>query len=205
MLKITNLGHACFLVEDGSCRLVIDPYDDATGYPPLRVSANMLLMSHSHHDHSFAEGVILEPGPKFEYTEIASFHDEDGGSKRGPNKIFVVEAGGRRICHMGDLGHIPSEEQYAAIGKVDLLLLPVGGFYTIDAAQAAEVARRIDAPMIIPMHYNPGSLNNPISGIDPFLAEMAEKPIVRADLEGRNSVEIEDAIAPRVEVLKMPG
>lgn len=205
-LKLKMLGHACFLLDDGDARLVIDPYDDATGYPPLRVSADMLLMSHGHHDHNFAEGVTLSGKPEpFSYKTVDTFHDDAGGAQRGPNKVFIVQAGGFSVCHLGDLGHIPSQAQYAAIGKVDILLVPVGGHYTIDAKQAAAVVREINPDVVIPMHYCIEGHTRPITSVDPFLAEMRGWTILRDDLDGKDTFTAEKPLARCVCVLKMPG
>lgn len=206
-VSIKSLGHACFMIDDGACRLVIDPYDDATGYPPLRVEASMLLMSHGHHDHSFKEGVTLIPGGEIPYKTVEAFHDDVGGTKRGQNKVFVFEMNGLKICHCGDLGHIPTAEQYSAIGKVDVLFIPVGGFYTVDPAQAAGIVRKIGPAVVIPMHYKVEGLKNPISGVDDFLNEIkGDYEITRLDLEGIGSIELskEDISGKKVVVLKMP-
>ena len=155
-MKLTWLGHACFLLETACGSVVFDPYEP--GYvpglalPPLR--ADLVLCSHGHQDHSCRSAVTLtgaETGLRI--TAIESYHDDQKGKKRGRNIIFELEAGGKRMVHLGDLGHIPSEGTVRALQGADVLMIPVGGFYTIGAAEAAEVCRLIGPKIIVPMHY----------------------------------------------------
>ena len=155
-MKLRWLGHACFLLESRDGSVVFDPY--APGYvpglrlPPLQ--ADLCLCSHGHEDHNHASSVRLSGRPcALTVTRIPCFHDEKQGSLRGENFLTVVEAEGLRIAHAGDLGHALSPEQLAALGRVDVLLLPVGGTYTLDAAAAARQAKEIGAGLTIPMHY----------------------------------------------------
>lgn len=157
-MTIQWLGHACFRLEAQGYAIVLDPYRDGTvpGLRPLRAMANEVLCSHQHDDHGYVQAVTLQkatqPSP-FTVTRVDSFHDDAGGAKRGRNTIHVLEAGGIRVCHLGDLGHTLDDAQIHAIGRVDVLLLPVGGFYTIDAPTAKAVAASLGAQVIIPMHY----------------------------------------------------
>ena len=153
-MKIEYLGHACFLIE-GS--LVIDPYKDGSvpGLEPLRVKAAKVICTHEHADHSGVECVELDGGEcGLRVQEVASFHDDAGGSLRGPNTIFVITSdSGEKLVHLGDLGHFPNNEQLAAISDADYLLIPVGGYYTIDAATAVKICEVARPKCIIPMHY----------------------------------------------------
>lgn len=183
LMKIKWFGHSCFLLTaDGGRRILTDPFDERVGYPLPRVAADIVTTSHGHHDHSYTKAVpgrfthLSRPGchsaDGIDITGVASFHDNAGGSKGGANVIFVFALDGLRICHCGDLGHPLTAEQAQAIGRVDILLVPVGGFYTIDAVTAARVAKDLAATVVIPMHYKTDALDFPIAGVDPFLAAM---------------------------------
>lgn len=155
-MKITWYGHSCFKVSFDGGSVVFDPYADGSvpGWTLPQLSADAVLCSHRHDDHAGAGKVTLsgrEPDCKVETVEC--FHDAEHGAKRGANTIHILTADGVRVAHLGDLGHEPDEAQLAAIGAPDVLLIPVGGFYTIDAATAAAVAEKIGARITVPMHY----------------------------------------------------
>lgn len=156
-IKITWHGHACFSVEKDGYVIALDPFDPTTpGYTPLALTAHKTLCSHSHHDHSYLDAVCMplcEKECPFGITTVATFHDDAEGAKRGENTVHILEAAGMKIVHLGDLGHLLSDEQVAAIGTPDVLIIPVGGFYTIDAVQADATARQLGAKIVIPMHY----------------------------------------------------
>lgn len=154
-MKLTWLGHACFLLEAEGYRIVTDPYTDVTGYPPLCVSAHAVYCSHDHFDHNAADCVTLLPERDCPFTirEIETCHDAQGGALRGPNTIRVFTAGGVSVAHLGDLGHQLTAAQLAAIGPVDCALVPVGGTYTVDAAGAKAVCDALKARCVVPMHY----------------------------------------------------
>ena len=172
-MKLTWLGHACFLLEQDGYRVVLDPYTDVPGYPPLQVQAHEVLCSHHHYDHDYVQGVTLLPKREnpFSLRTVETFHDDQGGALRGPNTIHILTAGGITVAHMGDLGHQLSQDQLAAIGSVDGVLVPVGGFYTVDAAQAKQVCDSIRPKWVVPMHYHqdPYGLPN-VGGVEPFVA-----------------------------------
>lgn len=174
-MTITWLGHACFLFEQDGYRIITDPYTDVEGYPPLRAEAHEVFCSHGHYDHSYRQGVTLLPPPgesPFTVGETASFHDGERGALRGENTIRTFTAGGYTACHLGDLGHLPTEEQVRAIGAVDVLLIPVGGFYTIGPEEARETARRIGARCVVPMHYRHAPYGLPkVGGVERFLQQ----------------------------------
>lgn len=171
-MTVTWLGHSCFILEENGYRLVIDPYAGVEGYPPLKTEAHAVFCSHEHHDHNYREGVTLLPPKKspFAVREIASFHDEQNGALRGTNTIHVFSAGGKSVCHLGDLGHLLTDEQTAQIGEVDVLLVPVGGYYTIGPEEAKQVIRRLKPKCAVPMHYRhaPYGLPN-VGGVERFL------------------------------------
>ena len=174
-------GHSSFLIENaaGHC-LLTDPFDASVGYPMVCAAADVVTISHAHHDHNCLDNVsndnavIVRDGAAevagFKVTSVPTCHDEAGGSKRGENRVFIIESDGLRIAHLGDLGHIPTREQYAAMGPVDILMTPVGGFYTIDAAQAWEITKALSPRVVIPMHYKTRYLDYPITTETPYLA-----------------------------------
>ena len=172
-MKLTWLGHACFLLEADGYRIVTDPYTGVPGYPPLSVSAHAVFCSHGHFDHNAVDRVTLLPyrDSPFTVREIASFHDDRGGTLRGGNTIRVFTADGISVAHLGDLGHPLSAEQLAAIGPVDAALVPVGGVYTLDAAGAKSVCDALKPRCVLPMHYRhaPYGLAE-VGGVEPFLA-----------------------------------
>ena len=176
-MKIEYLGHACFRID--GC-LVIDPYKDGSvpGLEPLRVTAAKVICTHGHADHSGVECVELNGGEcGFEIREVASFHDDAGGRLRGPNTIFVIRnSDGEELVHLGDLGHFPNDEQLAAISNADYLLIPVGGYYTIDAATAVKICEAARPKCIIPMHYRTANSGYAeIETVDKFLELAKEK------------------------------
>lgn len=156
-MKLKWLGHACFVAESEGYSIAIDPYGDGAvpGLRPLLIEANEVLSSHNHHDHDAVSVVRLVEGEKSPFTiaRIESAHDDQGGRLRGKNTIHVLEAGGVRIAHLGDLGAPLTDEQIQKIGKLDALLIPVGGYYTIDAGQARAMADILSPTVTIPMHY----------------------------------------------------
>ncbi|RLC30017.1 MAG: MBL fold metallo-hydrolase [Deltaproteobacteria bacterium] len=185
-MKIKWNGHASFTITatDGTV-LVTDPYDPegyggVLTYEPVRDQADAVLVSHDHADHNFVKGlpgspqVIKNSGQirDIRIKGIPVHHDESGGSERGDNMMFVFTIDGVTICFAGDLGHQLSEDQVAAIGPVDLLLIPVGGTYTVDAAGAARVIKALKPRLTIPMHFKTDKCNLPIAGVEAFLAQM---------------------------------
>ena len=190
-MKLTWLGHSCFVIEEKGFRIAVDPFRGVRGYRDSETEANFVVCSHQHGDHNAVDLVKMVPAKvpnPFYIKEIHCFHDEAQGAKRGPNIIRVFCADGVRIAHLGDLGHLLSEEQIKEIGRLDGLLIPVGGHFTIDAKEAAETVRALAPKAVIPMHYRNGELGyDVISTLDPFLEEMKGCPVCFA--EG-NSAEI---------------
>jgi L-ascorbate metabolism protein UlaG (beta-lactamase superfamily) len=180
-MQVEWYGQSAFRLEADGTTVVIDPFGDVSGlgsrglqfeYPPIAgVRADVLLVTHEHADHNGVEAVEGEPAvirstagthesPIGEVVAVASEHDPVAGTQRGPNAILVFDLGGVRTCHFGDFGQTSlREEQAEAIGAVELLFVPVGGGPTIGAEQAAEIAQRLGARWIVPMHYRTPRVN----------------------------------------------
>ena len=186
---ITYYGHALFTLETASgSTLVTDPYDASVGYSMGTLAGDVVTVSHEHHDHNNValvegspavlrgDGVFL-PLDGVRITGIPAFHDDSMGTHRGHNTLFLFEAEGLRVLHLGDLGHLLSEEVCRSLRPVDVLMVPVGGYYTIDANQAEQVIQALSPRIIIPMHYRTiqsGKL--PIAPADDFLKLMGVAP-----------------------------
>ncbi len=172
-MKLRWYGHSCFLLESMGGSVVFDPYAPGSvpgwDLPPLR--ANAVICSHGHRDHSYAAAVELTGKPfGGKVLQVDSFHDGCRGMLRGKNLITLVEDEGLRVVHMGDIGCALTEAQIAALGRVDVLLVPVGGHYTVDAAQAWEIACALRAAIVIPMHYRGEGFGYDVIGpVEPFL------------------------------------
>jgi len=191
-MKIKWLGQSAFQIQSNS-DLVMDPYGPKVGELPSELSADVVTVSHQHFDHNYTKGVSGNPqiidGPGqfsvkgFEIKGIKSFHDDENGTKRGENTIFRISAEGLTLCHLGDLGHLLTPEQIQEIGSVDILMIPVGGHYTIDADEAVRVVSQLNPKIVLPMHYKPENwpLDLPIAGVDKFTELIGWKVIEQAD------------------------
>ena len=181
-MKVKWLGHASFMItSDTGTKIITDPYTPGgfgLDYGEIKESADIVTVSHEHADHNnvamlggnpeVVKGTAEIKGIKFSGTP--TYHDEAGGSQRGSNIIFCFEVDGVRVCHLGDLGHPLGDKDVAELGKVDILLIPVGGNFTIDAKVATEVCNQLQARVVIPMHYqNERCSSFPVSGVDEFL------------------------------------
>ena len=157
-MKIIWLGHACFALESNGYRVVIDPYHEVDGCADVDTWANAVYKSHGHHDHDYFDGVKLLSAADCPFlTEtVKTWHDGENGALRGENTVHIFSAEGLRVAHLGDLGHILSQEQLESIGKVDAVLIPIGGTYTLDPQEAKTVAAAMGAAVVIPMHYREG-------------------------------------------------
>ena len=181
-MDINWLGHSCFRIRGKQASIVTDPYPPDLGYSLGKQTADIVTVSHQHPSHSYVPGVGGEPrlitGPgEYEIKGvliigITTFHDAEGGSKRGKNTIYLMDVDGVTICHLGDLGHVLTAEQVEEIDDVDVLLLPVGGVSTISASMAAEVIRQLEPKVVVPMHYKTPALNRELGPVDKFLKEM---------------------------------
>ena len=191
-MKIKWLGHASFLItSDNGTRIITDPYKTGGDlmYGEVKGPADIVTVSHEHRDHNYT--VTVEGNPQIlrgvkstevkgiAFKEVASAHDVEQGRERGPNTIFCFEVDDVRVCHLGDLGHKLTDREVAEIGNVDVLMIPVGGLWTIDAKVATEVGKQLKAKVIIPMHFRNARCNFPIATVDDFLT--SKKNVVIAD------------------------
>ena len=191
MLKIKHLAHACFLIENDKEKLIIDPSDNSFGYEIKNEIVNYLLVSHEHWDHNNIEKINLKDNSgTFTISKINSYHDAEGGSLRGINIIHVIETEGTRICHLGDLGHVLTVEQIKLIGSIDVLLIPVGGVYTIDYKEAIEVVSQLNPNVIIPMHYQTDKwgIDKGVDPADKFIKNIKDCKIVKLESNELNYV-----------------
>ncbi|MBI2113107.1 MAG: MBL fold metallo-hydrolase [Candidatus Wildermuthbacteria bacterium] len=193
-MQISWKGQACFQIlaapsKQEQVKIVIDPYEEAIGLKPPALEADILLITHDHLDHNNkkaikGESFVIENPGEYEIKGvfvqgIASFHDESQGKERGVNTIYVLEVEGIKICHLGDFGQKElNPDQLDAIGDVDVLLIPVGGVYTIAAKEAASVVHQIEPKIAIPMHYALPKLRAKIEGVEEFLKVMGAKEVV---------------------------
>ena len=154
MIRITNYGHACYKFSNEKLSLVIDPYNDISGLKMPEVSANYVFCSHNHFDHNATEHVELIPTEyEINIGTIEVPHDHHGGTKRGMNLIHIFSLGNMKIAHFGDIGCVPNEEVLEQLKNLDIVLLPINGFYTISALEALEIVKKIQPKLVIPMHY----------------------------------------------------
>ena len=187
-MEIRWLGHACFRIKGRQTTVITDPYSPDLGYSLGKATANIVTVSHQHPGHSYTDGVGGNPrkvtGPgEYEIGDviiigIATFHDNDGGSQRGKNTVYLMEVDEVSVCHLGDLGHILTNEQAEELGEVDVLLLPVGGLSTINAATAAQIVRQLEPKVVIPMHYQTQAVARKLEPVDKFLKEMGLSGVV---------------------------
>jgi len=200
-MKIKWLAHASFLItSDAGIKIITDPYETGGGlsYGEIKESADIVTVSHDHADHNNVSAVRGNPevvkgaGTRkvkgIEFKGIPCCHDEAGGKLRGDNTIFCFDVDNIRVCHLGDLGHLPSDKQVTEIGKIDILLTPVGGYFTIDAKAATQVSEQLKPKVIIPMHFKTGKCAYPIADVEQFLR--GKKNISRLDsseVEFKNS------------------
>lgn len=179
-MKIKWYGHSCFLLtgESGQ-KVLIDPFDPATGYSLGQVEADVVVCSHFHHDHHYTaaaagDPIVVDTAGRhlvkgLAITGVPTWHDAEQGLRRGANTVFAMEIDGMRVVHLGDLGHMPGEAELASIGRPDILFAPVGGVYTIDAQQALSLAGILKPRVMIPMHYATSDVRFTLAPLSEFL------------------------------------
>ena len=213
-MYISWKGQSCFLLnaqklKAGQVNIVIDPYGPELGLRVPNLTADILLITHNHPDHSNIKAVAGSPfiinGPgEYEIKEvyiqgIASWHDSAEGEERGGNTIYVIEAEDLRICHLGDLGQKElTDNQLNSIGEVDVLLVPIGGNFTISEKEAISIMSQVEPRITIPMHYSIPKLKGKLEGVDKFLKSLGIKEIKP---EAKLSVKKKDLSADEAKVV----
>ncbi|NMM61601.1 MBL fold metallo-hydrolase [Clostridium sp. P21] len=204
---ITWLGHSSFLIEDSHGRKILtDPFDESVGYKVFEGNVDLVTISHHHFDHDYTQKVnfnnLIDKSGFFNLCDIPvkgipSYHDKVKGAKRGENVIFVLDVDGYKVCHLGDLGYVLSQDEIENLGHIDILLIPIGGNYTINGKEASKVAKAINSSIIIPMHYKTPLLSFELEGLENFLTCMkngekvgSNKLIIEGPLESENTVKI---------------
>jgi L-ascorbate metabolism protein UlaG (beta-lactamase superfamily) len=185
-VEITWLGHSCFRIKGKEVTLVTDPCNESIGYSPGKLEANIITLSHNHPGHNDVTGIegnpkVLQGPGEYEVSEvfvtgISTFHDSTQGTTYGKNTIYLIEMDEVRLCHLGDLGHVPSPQQVEELGNTEVLFIPVGGVSTIDAKTAAEIVRLLNPNVVIPMHYHT-EIVTWLEPVDTFLKEMGLKEV----------------------------
>ena len=193
-MEITYIGHAAFRIKGKTATVVTDPYaPDRVGLKfPNHITADIITVSHDHPDHNATgqiEGtayIVNGPG-EYEIKGVgiiglSTFHDEEKGAQRGKNTIYRIEMDGLSVVHLGDLGHTLSAEEVDSLDGVDILMIPVGGFYTIDSAKAVAVISEIEPSIVLPMHYGrkelPVKAFGSLSTREVFLKEIGTEDVV---------------------------
>ncbi|NQV00780.1 MAG: MBL fold metallo-hydrolase [Parcubacteria group bacterium] len=210
-MTINWYGHSCFKItnQGGHLTIIIDPFDKGIGLTPPRGAADIVIVSHDHNDHNNIKAIsnkpfiINNPG---EYDikgariiGCTGFHDKKKGEERGLNTIYLIKVDKIRLCHLGDFGQEKlTDKQLEAIGHVDVLMIPVGGTYTIDAREAAKIAKQIEPHLIVPMHYKMPGLKINLAGLDEFLKEMG---IDKKLLVEKITIKKKDLIGKEMEVV----
>ncbi|HVP77145.1 MAG TPA: MBL fold metallo-hydrolase [Thermodesulfobacteriota bacterium] len=184
-MKVKWYGHAAFLItSDEGTKIIIDPYEPGAfggqlSYGKIKDQADIVLTSHDHADHNDTASLPGTPqavkgsGPKtikgISMKGVSTYHDPSKGSERGTNTVFTIKVNQIQLCHLGDLGHLLSDKELAEIGPVDILLIPVGGFFTIDPKEATRVAEQIKPRVLIPMHFKTEKCGFSIAPVEDFL------------------------------------
>jgi L-ascorbate metabolism protein UlaG (beta-lactamase superfamily) len=219
-MDITYLGHSAFKLRGKNVTVVTDPYSPSIGLTMPKVSADVVTISHEHDDHNEVSKImgtarrvdpyIIKAPGEYEVSGVGVFgwgcyHDKVEGKERGRNTIYVIHIDGVKVAHLGDLGHMPSNSLVEDIGEVDVVLVPVGGEYTINAEEASEVASLLQAAYIVPMHYKVAALDQKVFGnlqeVDTFAKVMGLESFEAQDRLSVNAGSISDE--EKVVVLKV--
>ena len=181
-MEIVWLGHSSFRIRAREATVITDPCPPSTGYTIGKPTADVVSLSHAHDDHTYLKAIagkpiVIDSPGEYEIsgaflTAIPTYHDGEKGGELGKNLVFVIEMEGIKICHLGDLGHVPTADQAEGMTGADVLMIPVGGDSTIDGAKAAEIVPTLDARIIIPMHYKTPVTKGDLESADRFLKEM---------------------------------
>ncbi len=204
-MKIKWNGHACFTITSSEgTAIVTDPYepgcfDGGIGYDAVDDKADVVLISHDHPDHNYTASLKGDPevlhstgmAKNIDFATVDTCHDESGGTERGKNTLFAFSVDGLRIGFMGDLGHLLDDDQLKELGKIDILLVPVGGVFTIDADGAAKLIEQVKPRLVIPMHYKTEKCGFPIAEVDEFAKRMTN-----VKKTGKTEIEVKSGEVP---------
>lgn len=211
-MNIQYYGHSCFKLTTkpagratDDITIFFDPFDKETGLRPPQGQASMVLVSHNHHDHNNIDAlkgdpIIIDTAGEYSVkgvniVGVEAFHDDKEGQERGKINVFILETEGFKICHLSDLGGDLTSKQLDEIDGIDILFIPVGGKYTIDGKKAAEIAKKIEPAMVIPMHYKIAGSTVDVSDEKVFCDAMGTCPkekvskltLKKKDLEGKSN------------------
>ncbi|MBO8127982.1 MAG: MBL fold metallo-hydrolase [Peptococcaceae bacterium] len=200
-MRIYWKGHACFLIEcEDGINILTDPFNNEVGYPIPQEEINIVTVSHQHFDHNAVDlvkgspHVIQNPGVHTignkSFEGIPTFHDKSEGKERGTNIVFLMNIEGVRLCHLGDLGHLLEEKDTARLANIDVLFIPVGGHFTIDALEASKIVAALKPKITVPMHYKTEYLDFPISPVENFTK-------LYQNVETRNVLEVDPQALPQ--------
>jgi L-ascorbate metabolism protein UlaG (beta-lactamase superfamily) len=187
-MEIVWLGHSCFRIKGKEATIVTDPFDKTLGYQVKKPTATVVTISHGHPQHSFVQGVsgtpriISRPG-EYEVANVfisgvATYHDSERGAVLGKNTAYVIQMEDVGICHLGDLGHVPTAEQVEQMGDVDILMVPVGGGPTIGPTAAVETISLLQPKLVLPMHYKTDAVKLDLAPLESFLKEMGVREAI---------------------------
>lgn len=207
-MQLEYFGHSFWKITCGDLKIVIDPFDNI-GYPiPHNLEADYVIISHEHHDHnnvSIINGnpIIIRTSGMYEYPGfranlISVFHDDKAGAKRGTNNIIQLLIEDMILVHCGDLGHIPNQGILSSLDKADILLVPVGGIYTLPVDETWTLIKEVKPHIVIPMHYKTPALAFELGSLDAFL-----KDAVNIEMNGRNTININKDNLPESKVIVM--
>lgn len=201
-MDIKYIGHSSFFIKTKNSRVITDPFDPKIGLKFPKTEADTVTVSHQHSDHNFLDQIsgnplIIDWPGEFEKQEVritgfSSFHDKQKGAERGLNTLYKIEGDGVSILHCGDLGVVPDDTFLSLFGEVDILMVPVGGFYTIDANDAVELVKKVEPSIVIPMHYNRPELDQEVFGKVAPLEDFLKK-IGAEDAERTNKLSLKES------------
>ncbi|HZJ84724.1 MAG TPA: MBL fold metallo-hydrolase [Syntrophomonadaceae bacterium] len=210
-MKISWLGHASFLIETSDQIIITDPFNEEVGYPIYEGEVDCVTVSHDHWDHNAVHllkgkpQVIKTAGEhevnKIKFQGIKSYHDPEEGKLRGENIIFKISAEGIDVVHLGDLGHLLTDEHLDLLANVDILLIPVGGTFTVDAEEALTIVKQLNPKIVIPMHFSTPHLSfdlAPVEDFTKFFDIVTKKPyleIKEGNLAGENKILVLDYLS----------
>ncbi len=206
-MKLTWYGHSCFTIEDGGYRAVLDPFAPGSvpGLPDIHVEADAVFCSHGHSDHNYTAAVKIKQsgGKPFGVTELQTYHDDQKGALRGRNTVRIFDVGGLKAVHLGDLGHFLPDDDIKVLSRADVLMIPVGGHYTIGSADAARLTKAIKPRVVVPMHYHGDGFGFAVlSPLSDFTSKLRGYDIIEYET---NTMDIDAGTPPQVAVLRCPA